>query len=221
MSILYSAVRKFRPIFYAVITLAIIPFQIFGEMSTMTQPPPPTTRISHETITLGGGCFWCIEAVMSELKGVDSAVSGYSGGRIEAPTYEQICTGKTGHAEVVQVSFNPAVISVGDLLSVFFSIHNPTTQNRQGNDVGTQYRSVVFYRNDKQRNVAKSLIAELTEKKIWPDPIITQVAPYYAFYRAEDYHQKYFSKNPHNAYCAAIINPKLSHFRAQFLDKIK
>ncbi len=167
----------------------------------------------RETATLGGGCFWCLEAVFQELEGVESVVSGYAGGQVANPSYREVCTGRTGHAEVVQVVFDPAVLTYGDLLSVFFSIHDPTTLNRQGADVGTQYRSVIFYHDAEQERVAKSMIQELTEAGLWKDPIVTQVAPLDRFFPAEDYHQNYYRRNPQQPYCQAVIGPKLKKFR--------
>lgn len=162
---------------------------------------------STQVATLGGGCFWCIEAVFKRIPGVESAVSGYAGGSVENPSYERVCSGKTGHAEVVQVTFDPAVISYAEILRLFFRAHNPTTVNRQGADVGTQYRSVVFYHNADQQSAAKQIIAETQDA--WADPIVTQLEPIEEFYRAEDYHQDYFDRNPQAAYCQAVIAPKL------------
>lgn len=162
---------------------------------------------STQVATLGGGCFWCIEAVFKRIPGVESAVSGYAGGSVDNPSYERVCSGKTGHAEVVQVTFDPAVISYAEILRLFFRAHNPTTVNRQGADVGTQYRSVVFYHDADQQSTAKQIIAETQDA--WADPIVTQLEPIEEFYRAEDYHQDYFDRNPHAAYCQAVIAPKL------------
>ncbi|MEM9997736.1 MAG: peptide-methionine (S)-S-oxide reductase MsrA [Bacteroidota bacterium] len=177
-----------------------------------------TSRL--EKATLGGGCFWCVEAVMKPLRGVQSAVSGYAGGNIPNPTYREICSGLTGHAEVVEVTFDPAQVSYADLLRVFFATHDPTTLNRQGADVGTQYRSVVFTHSDAQAETARAVIAEIEAAGIYSDPIVTEVAPAPTFYVAEDYHQDYFERNPNQPYCAAVIAPKVSKFRKQFLDKL-
>lgn len=174
-----------------------------------------------EVATLGGGCFWCLEAVFKELRGVRSVRSGYSGGVAAHPTYEQVCTGATGHAEVVQVEFDRAQISYRGLLEVFFAIHDPTTLNRQGGDVGPQYRSVIFYHSDDQRTVARDLIAELEAQKVWADPIVTQIEPFQIFYPAEDYHVDYFSRNPDQPYCRLVVGPKVAKFRKQFRDKLK
>jgi peptide-methionine (S)-S-oxide reductase len=174
-----------------------------------------------ETATLGGGCFWCLEAVFEQLRGVGSVTSGYSGGSVVDPTYKQVCGGGTGHAEVVQVKFDPAIISYREVLEVFFAIHDPTTLNRQGADVGTQYRSAIFYHAPEQQSAAESLIAELTSAKIWPRPIVTQVVPFEAFYRAEDYHQGYFRDNSAQPYCQVVVSPKVAKFRQKFVDKLK
>jgi peptide-methionine (S)-S-oxide reductase len=165
-----------------------------------------------ETATLAGGCFWCLEAVYLEMRGVESAVSGYMGGSVEKPTYEEVCSGDTGHAEVVQVTFDPAAISFRDLLEVFFAIHDPTTLNRQGNDVGTQYRSAIFYHSEEQKKIAEEVIAALGLK----DPVVTEVVPAGTFYRAETYHQNYFRNNPIQPYCAFVVAPKVSKFRKKF-----
>lgn len=176
---------------------------------------------AREVATLGGGCFWCLEAVYDEVKGVTDVVSGYAGGAMRNPTYEQVCGGRTGHAEVVQVTFDPAVINYREILEIFFTIHDPTTLNRQGADVGTQYRSAIFYHNDDQKMVAESLIEELNAQKIWDSPIVTQVAPLDNFYMAEDYHQEYFARNPYQPYCMAVVAPKVSKFRKHFLEMLK
>ena len=174
-----------------------------------------------ETITLGGGCFWCIEAAFKELDGVVEAISGYSGGKAENPTYEQVCSGATSHAEVVQVVFKPEIITFKKILEIFFSIHNPTTLNRQGNDIGTQYRSVIFYHNLKQMEVAERLIEELSKSKIWDKPIVTEVTAFSKFYRAEEYHQNYFKLNSTQPYCKVIIEPKIKKFRQEYAKNLK
>lgn len=178
-------------------------------------------KTNLETATLAGGCFWCLEAVFDELRGVESVESGYAGGMKENPSYREVCTGTTGHAEVVQVRFDPAVLSYRDLLNVFFAIHDPTTVNRQGADVGTQYRSAIFYHDEAQKGTAEELIRELNGQRIWDKPIVTEVAPYDKFYMAEDYHQEYFANNPLQPYCMAVVAPKVSKFRKHFLDKLK
>ncbi len=174
-----------------------------------------------QTATLAGGCFWCLEAVFDQLRGAGSVESGYSGGRLPDPSYHDVCTGRTGHAEAVQITFDPSVISYGDLLNVFFSIHDPTSLNRQGNDVGTQYRSAIFYHDDTQKAEAERVIGELKAQQIWDKPIATEVTKYDKFYVAEDYHQEYFAKNPYQPYCMAIVAPKVSKFRKHFMDRLK
>ncbi|HLB63412.1 MAG TPA: peptide-methionine (S)-S-oxide reductase MsrA [Anaerolineales bacterium] len=177
--------------------------------------------MSSETATLGGGCFWCLEAVYDELKGVTDVVSGYSGGNVPNPTYEQVCGKRTGHAEVIQVTFDPDVISFHDVLKVFFAIHDPTTKDRQGNDVGPQYRSAVFYHSPEQKAAAEETIVELDREGLWPRPIVTEVMLFEAFYPAEEYHQEYFARNPYQGYCQAIIAPKVAKFRKQFVEGLK
>ena len=174
-----------------------------------------------ELATLAGGCFWCLEAVYDELKGVESVESGYSGGHVQSPSYAQVCEGDTGHAEVVQVTFDPQVLSYEDLLTVFFTIHDPTTLNRQGNDAGTQNRSAIFYHNEEQNKIAKAVILEIAAAKIWDGPIVTEVTPFEQFYIAEDYHQEYFKKNPFQGYCRVVIAPKVTKFRHKFADRLK
>ncbi|MEK6635575.1 MAG: peptide-methionine (S)-S-oxide reductase MsrA [Planctomycetota bacterium] len=174
-----------------------------------------------EIATLAGGCFWCMEAMFSELQGVEKVESGYSSGRSPDPSYEQVCTGTTGHAEVVQITFDPKAISFRELLEVFFSVHDPTTLNRQGADVGTQYRSMIFYHTQDQKRIAELVITELTTAKVWNKPIVTEVTPFAAFYRAEEYHQEYYKRNPCQAYCQAVISPKITKFRKQFKAKLK
>jgi len=175
---------------------------------------------TYEIATLGGGCFWCIETIFRELQGVEKVESGYAGGRMPNPTYRDVCSGMTGHAEVVQVTFDPSVLSFRDLLSVFFTIHDPTTPDRQGADVGTQYRSIVLYHSDEQRDTAKQVIDELNREKVWDDPIVTQVAPFTTFYPAERYHQDYYSQNPNQPYCQIVIAPKVAKFRKAYLDRL-
>jgi len=173
------------------------------------------------TATLGGGCFWCTEAVFQNLRGVTQVRSGYAGGHVENPTYEQVCTARTGHAEVVQITYDPAVISYQDLLEVFFTTHDPTTPNRQGNDVGPQYRSVIFYHDTEQERVARAVIKSVNERRIWNRAIVTEVSPLPAFYPAETYHDDYFARNPGQPYCQVIIEPKVAKLRKQHLDKLK
>jgi len=175
----------------------------------------------RDTITLAGGCFWCLEAVYDGMEGVLSVESGYVGGRQPNPSYRDVCTGRTGHAEAVEITFDPDVTSLRDILEVFFAIHDPTTLNRQGNDVGTQYRSAIFYHSDEQRAVAEQVIRELTAAKAFPDPIVTEVAPASTFYMAEDYHQEYFANNPQQPYCSYVVAPKVQKFRHKFAKKVK
>jgi peptide-methionine (S)-S-oxide reductase len=174
-----------------------------------------------ETATLAAGCFWCVEAVFDDLRGVEDVVSGYSGGHTENPTYQQVCSETTGHAEVVQIRFDPAEISFRDILYVFFAVHDPTTLNRQGNDIGTSYRSAIFYHNDEQKQIAEEVINELDDKDIWEEPIVTEVTEFTNFYPAEAYHQEYFSNNPNQPYCAAVVAPKVAKFRKMFVDRLK
>jgi peptide-methionine (S)-S-oxide reductase len=178
--------------------------------------------MATETATLAGGCFWCLEAVFDQLSGVQSVESGYMGGQTQAPTYEDICTGRTGHAEVVRLTFDPAVVSFRDILSVFFTIHDPTTRNRQGNDVGTQYRSAIFFHSPEQEQAARETIARLAAEKLWAKPIVTEVVPASTFWQAEDYHQEYFARvGSRNPYCTMVVEPKVAKFRKQFTDRLK
>jgi peptide-methionine (S)-S-oxide reductase len=174
-----------------------------------------------ETATFGAGCFWCVEAVFQELGGVRQVVSGYSGGGVENPTYEQVCMGRTGHAEVVQITFDPEVISYQELLEVFWRIHDPTTLNRQGADAGTQYRSMIFYHSEEQRATAERSKSEAEGSKIWPDPIVTEISPMRGFFDAEEYHQRYYLRNPYQGYCSAVIDPKVRKFRKEFQGLLK
>jgi peptide-methionine (S)-S-oxide reductase len=174
-----------------------------------------------ELATLGGGCFWCLEAVFQELKGVERVVSGYAGGTVPGPSYEEVCTGRTGHAEVVQVTFDPGELTYRELLEVFFSIHDPTTLDRQGADVGTQYRSVIFHHGPEQERTAREVIADLERQGIWDAPIVTEVEPAPPFYPAEEYHQEYFRRNPGQGYCSIVIAPKVAKFRQQHLARLK
>jgi peptide-methionine (S)-S-oxide reductase len=177
----------------------------------------PTTQ----TTTLAGGCFWCLEAVFDDMQGIVSVESGYMGGRQPNPAYRDVCTGRTGHAEVVQLTFDPEITTFEDILEVFFAIHDPTTLNRQGNDAGTQYRSAIFYHSEAQRDAAQKMIRELTEGRVFHDPIVTEVEPASTFYRAEDYHQEYFANNPNQPYCSYVVAPKLAKFRHKFAKRMK
>ena len=174
-----------------------------------------------ETATLGGGCFWCLEAVYNELRGVERVISGYAGGHAPNPTYEQVCSGRTGHAEVVQVTFDPESISYREILEVFFTIHDPTTLNRQGADVGTQYRSVIFFHSPEQEQVAREVMAEVGASGIWRAPLVTQLQPLDRFYPAEGYHQNYFERNPSQPYCQIVIAPKVAKVRERYLARLK
>lgn len=174
-----------------------------------------------ETATLGAGCFWCVEAVFDDLKGVEDVVSGYAGGHKENPTYQEVCSETTGHAEVVQLKFDPDEISFKEILQVFFTVHDPTTLNRQGNDIGTSYRSAIFYHSDEQKRAAEEVIKEITEAGIYDNPIVTEVTPFTNYYAAEDYHQEYFANNPNQPYCAAVVAPKVAKFRQKFVDRLK
>lgn len=174
-----------------------------------------------ENATLGGGCFWCLEAIYDQLEGVIDVTSGYSGGKTAHPSYREICSGLTGHAEVVQITYDPSIISYKDLLDMFFDIHDPTTLNRQGNDVGTQYRSVIFYHNDFQKNIANQLIKNIEARKLWSNPVVTEVAEFTDFYPAEEYHQEYYQHNTYQPYCQVVIAPKLEKFRKMYKNRIK
>lgn len=174
-----------------------------------------------QSATLAGGCFWCIESAFNQVEGVDSAYSGYAGGHTSNPDYESVCSGTTGHAEVVQVSFDSDRISYRDILEIFFALHDPTQLNRQGNDVGTQYRSAIFYHNPQQQAEAEQIIAEIEKQQIWPDPVVTEVVPINNYTQAEDYHQDYFSNNPSNRYCNMVVAPKLAKFKQKFASKLK
>lgn len=174
-----------------------------------------------ETITLGGGCYWCVEAVYENLDGVKSVVSGFSGGKVADPTYEEVCTGTTGHAEVVQITYDKNVTDINEIFKVFFTVHDPTTLNRQGADVGTQYRSVIFYKNEEQKKAAQNIIAELNKAKVYNSPIVTKVEPFTKFYKAEDYHQNYYANNKNQPYCKMVIQPKIEKFEKVFKDKLK
>jgi peptide-methionine (S)-S-oxide reductase len=177
--------------------------------------------MTRDVATLAGGCFWCLEAVFEQLRGVEKVESGYSGGTVTNPTYKQVSSGTTGHAEVVQVTFDPALIGFRALLEVFFTIHDPTTLNRQGADVGPQYRSAIFYHDEEQRAIAEQVIQEITEAGIWDGPLVTEVAPYGAFFKAEDYHQEYYRNNAYQPYCRVVIAPKVAKFRRKHVDRLK
>jgi peptide-methionine (S)-S-oxide reductase len=187
-------------------------------MSSASNPVPSSNT---EVATLAGGCFWCLEAVYEQLKGVHKVESGYAGGSTPRPTYRDVCSGTTGHAEVVRVTFDPSVVSYGDVLDVFFATHDPTILNRQGNDVGTQYRTAIYYHSPEQKRVADVKIAELTREQVFDRPIVTELAPAGEFFKAEDYHQGYFEANPNQPYCQYVVSPKVAKFRKKFADRIK
>jgi peptide-methionine (S)-S-oxide reductase len=174
-----------------------------------------------ETATLGAGCFWCVEAVFDDLRGVEDVVSGYSGGNKDNPTYQEVCSESTGHAEVVRLTFDPQIIDFRDILRVFFTVHDPTQLNRQGNDIGTSYRSAIFYHTEEQRQAAEEVIREITDEGIYDNPIVTEVTAFDKFWPAENYHQEYFANNPNQPYCAAVVAPKVAKFRKKFVDRLK
>lgn len=182
---------------------------------------PMSTEKNLETITLGAGCFWCVEAVFQQLKGVYSVESGYSGGHVKNPSYQEVCTGTTGHAEVCQITYDPSEISFTEILEVFWKTHDPTTLNRQGGDIGTQYRSSVFYHHDEQRKLAEEMKSRINAAGIWNSPVVTEILPFTVFYKAEDYHQEYYFQNASQPYCSAVITPKIEKFRKVFADKLK
>ena len=188
---------------------------------SQTELQPQQSSGNQEIVTLGGGCFWCLQPVFESLRGVEKVEVGYAGGTVANPSYRQVCTGTTGHAEVVQVTFSPDMISYGEVLGVFFAVHDPTTPNRQGADVGTQYRSVIFYHSEAQKEVAERVIRQLEDEGSWGAPIVTEVVPFKAFYRAEEYHQNYFANNPDQGYCRVTIEPKVAKFRKKYAFKLK
>jgi peptide-methionine (S)-S-oxide reductase len=207
------------------IVLFLLIFIIIPTNHFVKQPhlknKPMTKQQTLETATLAGGCFWCMDAIFEQVKGVEKVVSGYTGGTKANPSYEEVCTGSTGHAESIQIHFDPKVISYKEILLIFFTFHDPTTLNRQGADIGTQYRSAIFYANAKQKSEAQEMIKSLTDKKIYEGNFVTQLVPLGEFYPAEDYHQNYFAKNPHNGYCNAVINPKVAKLRKNFSKYLK
>ncbi len=207
--------------------LIFISFHYAGCNESKTRTKEQETKnmsienIKTDTATFGSGCFWCTEAIFERVKGVIDVVSGYSGGHVDNPTYEEVCNGTTGHAECTQITFNPDIISYDELLEIFWKTHDPTTLNRQGNDVGTQYRSVIFYHNEEQRQKAEYYRHKLEEQKIWKDPIVTEISPLAKFYVAEKYHQDYYENNPYQGYCAFVITPKVEKFEKVFKEKLK
>ena len=189
-------------------------------MKSGSESLPHAGQQLYEVATLGGGCFWCTEAVFTELKGVMSVQSGYSGGSVANPSYEEVCTGSTGHAEVVQLTFDPSEITFKDILEIFFAVHDPTTLNRQGADVGTQYRSVIFYRNEDQKRIAEQVISEVNSSGAFKKQVVTQLVPFHTFYKAEGYHQEYYKYNREQPYCQIVIAPKLSKFRSHYAERL-
>ncbi len=203
------------------IILSFILTGAFALSDNSTKEKGKTMERHSEVATLGAGCFWCVEAIYQRLEGVEKVESGYSGGTVKNPTYEQVCTGNTGHAEVIQVTFDPSTLSYKELLEVFFRTHDPTTLNKQGGDVGTQYRSVIFYHSPDQKKTAEMVLKETNAAKIWDDPIVTEIAQFDVFYKAEAYHQNYYNQNSFQPYCMMVINPKLIKFKKEFKNKLK
>ncbi|WP_264566751.1 peptide-methionine (S)-S-oxide reductase MsrA [Flavobacterium sp. N3904] len=201
-----------------IVACLLITGTLFSQNNNTTKK---MTHSNFETITLGGGCYWCVEAVYENLKGVKSVVSGFSGGKIANPSYEEVCSGTTGHAEVVQITFDKNVTNLDEIFKVFFTVHDPTTLNRQGADRGTQYRSVIFYNNEEQKQEAHSIINELKNAKVYDSPIVTTLEPFTKFYKAEDYHQNYYANNKNQPYCQMVIQPKIEKFEKVFKDKLK
>jgi peptide-methionine (S)-S-oxide reductase len=199
----------------------LLPLSSCGSQKTKKIENMNNNNEGYEVATLGGGCFWCIEAIYLEMKGVVSVRSGYSGGKIKNPTYREVTSGMTGHAEVVQITFDPEVITYRDILTIFFHVHDPTTLNRQGADVGTQYRSVIFYHDENQKSVAEEVMREIQGSKVWDNPLVTELSPLTAFYVAEDYHQDYFANNPNAPYCTFVVSPKVEKFRKNFQEYLK
>jgi peptide-methionine (S)-S-oxide reductase len=192
---------------------------IYGQKPT--EKTMNSTKPDLQVATFAAGCFWCTEAVFVDVKGVVSVVSGYSGGKVKNPSYEEVCTGSTGHAEATQITYDPAIVSFEQLLQIFWNVHDPTTLNRQGNDEGTQYRSAIFYHSEEQRNLAEQYKKQLTSSHVFKNPIVTEITPFTNFYKAEDYHQNYFALNPNQSYCQYVIRPKVEKFKKQFKDKLK
>lgn len=211
-----------KQIIFASIILGII-ITIFAGRNSEKQKKENKMTLENnlQTATFGSGCFWCTEAIFDRVEGVKSVTSGYSGGTVANPSYKQVCTGTTGHAEVIQLTFDPKKVSYDELLEIFWKTHDPTTLNRQGADVGTQYRSVIFYHNEEQKNKAEKYKAELDKAGIWKNPIVTQIVPFTNFYEAEDYHQEYYENNPNQSYCSLVITPKVEKFEKVFKDKLK
>jgi peptide-methionine (S)-S-oxide reductase len=197
------------------------PLTFASRVARMTNPPEPAAKETLRTATFAGGCFWCTEAVYSELEGVERVLPGYTGGTSPNPTYEEVCTGRTGHAEAIEVTYRPEKIGYRDLLVIFFTTHDPTTKDRQGNDVGTQYRSAVFYRTAEEKAAAESVVAELEEARVFRRPVVTEIVPFVEFFPAEEYHRQYYRRNPEKGYCQAVIAPKLAKFRKEYADRLR
>ncbi len=217
-----------KKIFFYIIFLTFsITLVTLGNIGSKTEIKSKAKKMNKQeeakldTTTFGTGCFWCSEAIFERVKGVKSAVAGYSGGTVENPTYKEVCTGNTGHAEVVQITYDSSIVSYDKLLEIFWKTHDPTTLNRQGADVGTQYRSVIFYHNEAQKEKAEYYKKKLEDEKIWKDPIVTEISPFTHFYKAEDYHQEYYDNNPNQGYCAFVITPKVEKFEKVFKDMLK
>lgn len=210
----------------AAVVIAAVGFRLFGKQESKSDTKINITKKEGdmnnlEKATLAGGCFWCIETIFNDLKGVEKVESGYSGGQTKNPTYEQVCSGTTGHAEVVQITFDPAVISYAKLLEIFFHIHDPTTLNKQGNDIGTQYRSAIFYHDENQKKTAEKVKDDIGKSGLWDDPIVTEITPFAEFYVAEDYHQNYYNNNQNKPYCSFVIAPKVRKFYKEYKDLLK
>lgn len=203
---------------FSIAATILLPSVSCDSHQSKNQEEMKTTDKRYQTATLGGGCFWCVEAIYLDIRGVISVTSGYSGGKIKNPTYREVSSGMTSHAEVIQIVFDPEIISYRDIVTIFFHVHDPTTLNRQGADVGTQYRSVIYYHDENQKLVAEEVMKETAASKIWNDPLVTELSPYTAFYKAEDYHQDYYANNPSASYCTYVISPKVEKFRKKFKE---
>ena len=218
---LFSLLKTESPGLPLLIFMLLFPVMVIGSNKFNNNKTMENNNKTYQTATLGGGCFWCIEAIYNQINGVISASSGYSGGKIKNPTYREVSSGMTGHAEVVQIIFDPETITFRDILTIFFHVHDPTTLNRQGADVGNQYRSVIYFHDENQKTVAEKVMAEIQDAKLWKDPIVTELSPVSNFYIAEDYHQNYFENNPNASYCTFVISPKMEKFRKNFKEYLK
>jgi peptide-methionine (S)-S-oxide reductase len=220
-SAVFRFLKKELPGFPLLLLLLLLPMLLYGSHKFNNTETMKDNNKTYQTATFGGGCFWCIEAIYTQINGVISATSGYSGGKIKNPTYREVSSGLTGHAEVVQIVFDPEVITYHDVLTIFFHVHDPTTLNRQGADVGTQYRSVIYYHDEHQKALAELVMQETADAKLWNDALVTELSPLGEFYRAEDYHQNYFENNPNASYCTFVISPKMEKFRKNFKEYLK